>query len=324
MNPLLLFAAGLALLIAGAELTVRGGTRLATRLGVSPLVIGATIVAVGTSTPELAIGIQSSLQGRGALAVGNVAGTNIVNLLLILGMTAWMRALPLEPRTIKFDLPMMIAAAVTLLVMAWDSELSRLEGAILVAGAVGYTIAIVRQSMRESRAVRAARKAEGVEPREREERPGGIGRNLLLLVAGIAITVLGSDWLVDGAVVIAERLGVSDAFIGLTVVAIGTSSPELVTTIVSTIRRDRDIAVGNLIGSSSYNILAILGITCLVPSNGVQVGDNLTRIDIPVMTVVTLLCVPVFLSGKRLARMEGALFVVGYAAYLTYVVVTRT
>lgn len=324
MNPLVLFLAGLALLIVGAEFTVRGGTRVARRLRISPLVIGTTIVAVGTSMPELAVGIQSSLQGRGALAVGNVAGTNIVNLLLILGLTSWVRALPLEPRTIKLDLPMMIVAAAMLLFMAWDSVLTRVEGAILLAGAVVYTGLIVRQSRLESLAVRAARMAEGVEPREKEERPSGFARNTIMLLAGIALSVWGSDWLVDGAVQIAQTLGVTDAFIGLTVVAIGTSSPELVTTIVATIRRDRDIAVGNLIGSSSYNILAILGITCLVPSNGIDVGDNLTHIDIPVMTAVALLCAPVFMSGRKLTRFEGAMFVMGYAGYLGFVIVTRT
>jgi cation:H+ antiporter len=315
--------AGILIVIAGAEIVVRAGADLAARLGVSSLVIGLTVVALGTSTPELAVGIDAALQGSGSLAVGNIAGTNTFNLLFILGLSAWIAPLALRMQTLRFDLPIMMASAVALMVLSWDGVLTRTEGTLMVAAAMIYTLAVIRVGRRESRAVKARYVSEFAVPRrERGERQ--VIRSLAALITGIAVIVVGADWLVDGAVALARSLGVSDALIGLTVVAIGTSMPELVTTIVGTLRKERDIAIGNLLGSSIYNILVILGITSLVSSSGMHIDPELIRIDIPVMTAVACICAPVFLSGGRVARIEGAVFVGAYIAYLTYLVATRT
>jgi cation:H+ antiporter len=314
---------GIAALIGGAELLERGGSRLAARLGVPPLVIGLTVVSIGTSTPELAVGIEATLRGSGSLAVGNIAGTNTLNILLILGLSALLKPLAVSVRTVRFGLPMMIVAAVALMAMAWDGFLTRAEGAVLVGAALVFTVMIVRLARLESRAVRAEFAREYGAPREgRATRD--VAWHFALLVGGIAMIVVGAEWLVDGAVQLARMLGVSDAFIGLTVVAIGTSSPELVTTVIGTLRNTRDIAIGNLLGSSIYNIILILGVTCLIPPSGIDVDPDLVGVDLPVMTAVTLVCVPVFVSGHRVTRLEGALFVGAYVAYLTYLVLTRT
>jgi len=315
--------AGLAVMIGGAELLVRGGTRVAARLGIPPLVIGLTVVALGTSMPELAVGVEAAWQGSGALAVGNIAGTNTANLLLILGLSAWISPLALELPTLRLNLPMMIGSALLLLALAWDGVLSRLDGAVLVAGSVAYTGAVIRLARRGNQALK--------EDFIREYgTPGKTGSawetawSVVALLVGIALTVVGADWLVDGASGLARMFGVSEAVIGLTIVALGTSSPELVTAVVGTLRNERDIAIGNLLGSSVYNILGILGVTSLVPSAGLAVEANLVRIDIPVMAAVTIVCAPVFISGRRVSRLEGALFVTTYGIYLTYLVVART
>ncbi len=313
---------GLILLVGGAELIVRGGSRVAVYFGIRPIVVGLTVVSLGTSTPELAVGIEAAVQGAGPLAVGNITGTNIVNILLILGMSALLQPLALERRTLRFDLPLMTVSALALLMMSIDGILTRLEGAVLLISAVIYTALLVIWSRQESRQVRAEYRNEYGIPVARRS-AGEVTYAALMLVGGIAVVVLGSDWLVKGAVDLARMLGVSEAFIGLTVVAIGTSSPELVTTIVGTLKGDPDIAIGNLLGSSIYNILAILGITCLVPAAGLAVGPNLVRIDIPVMVAVTLLAIPVFVSGRRVTRGEGLLFVTAYVVYVAYLLLTR-
>jgi cation:H+ antiporter len=313
----------LAVLVGGAEMIVRGGGKLAGRLGISPAIIGLTIVAIGTSTPELAVGIDAVLKGNGSLAVGNIAGTNIVNILLILGLSALIRPLALRGQTLRLDLPMMVISAFALVIAAWDGTLSRTEGIVLMAGALIYTVIIVRLARHESAAMKRRYRKE-LDIFYENHAAHGIFRNFMVLVAGIAIVVLGADRLVDAAVTLARLAHVSDAFIGLTIVAIGTSAPELVTTIVSTIKGERDIAIGNLLGSGIYNILAILGVTCLFSSAGVDVGPNLRQFDIPLMAAVTLICVPVFMSGRAISRQEGALFVAAYGAYLAYLIFTRT
>lgn len=313
---------GLIALIVGAELIVGGGARLAARLRIPPMIIGLTIVSIGTSTPELAVGIEAALRGNGSLAVGNIAGTNTVNLLLILGLSALIRPLSLGSQTLRFDLPVMMVVALALLVMAMDGALTRFDGAVLVGAGILYTLAIIGVAHRGSPTTKLELAQEFATPSH--VRPlVDILRSGAALIAGIVIIVLGSELLVDQAVALARSLGVSDALIGLTIIAIGTSSPELVTTIVGTLRNDRDIAIGNLLGSSIFNILFILGITCLVPGQALQVEPNLARIDIPVMAAATLACIPIFLSGKRVSRMEGGLFVTAYFVYLFYLLTAR-
>ncbi len=322
MSAIVWCALGLAALVGGAELLVRAGSRLAALIGIPPILIGLTVVAVGTSTPELAVGIDAALQGKGSLAVGNIAGTNIFNMLFILGLSAAFLPLAMEMRTLRFDLPVMTVAACALLAMAWNGILTRVEGAILVGAAIIYTAAVIGWARRESRAVRLDFAKEYAIPASRREN-GKVASNLAGLGIGIVVIVVGAEWLVDGAVELARIMGVSDAFIGLTVVAIGTSAPELVTTVISTLRQERDIAVGNLLGSSIYNILLILGITTLVQSQGIEVEPVLIYVDLPVMVATTIACVPIFISGRRITRLEGMVFVGAYIAYLTYLIASR-
>ncbi|MGW8813329.1 calcium/sodium antiporter [Gordonia terrae] len=309
-----LILAGLAGLIVGAEFLVRGGSAIASRLGVSPLLVGLTIVSIGTSMPELAVGIDASLNDAGPLAVGSIAGTNIVNLLLILGLSAALVPLALGRQTIRLDLPVMTVSALLLLVLSLNGDLNRLDGVLLLAVAVAYTVTAIRVEVK----ARAS-------PTVTDELPatgGPVWGRVLELLGGIVLIVLAADWLVRGSVDVATELGVSEAFIGLTVVAIGTSAPELTTTIMSTLRGNRDLAIGNLIGSSVYNITFILGVTALV--RPLEVTDDLIRVDLPLMAAVALLCIPVFLSGRRVSRYEGVAFVALYLVYLGLLIAFRT
>lgn len=322
MTTFMLLFGGLALLALGAELVVRRGTRLAARLGVSPMVIGLTLVSIGTSAPELAIGVAAAWRDSGGLALGNVAGTNTANVLLILGVAALIRPLGLERRTLRVDLPVMVGASLMLMVLARNSMLGRLEGLLLVAGAALYTLLIAHGARRERRDDLAEQRAAGIEPPPASHT--GVAMDTAAVIAGIALIVLGSDWLVEGAIRLSRLLGVSDAFIGLTVVAVGTSLPELVTAVVATLRNARAIAVGNVIGSCVYNILLVLGVTALVPPRAIPVSTELLWVDIPVMTLAAVACWPVFSGSRRVTRFEGGLFVAAYTAYLTYLVLART
>ncbi len=317
-----LFIIGLLVLILGAELLTRSGITLARQLGIAPIIIGLTIVALGTSAPELAVGIDAALIGNGALAVGNIAGTNTVNVLLILGLSALLRPLALQTDTLTLDLPAMLIAGLLMLGLSADGSLSRLDGAVLLAAGGVYTVLVVRSARRSRRLVQ-------VEDPLKEGGSGGPEGNRALisiaqLLAGIILVVVSADWLVTGAVGLARLWGVSDAFIGLTVVAIGTSAPELVTTVMSTLRGERDVAIGNLIGSSVYNICVILGVTSLIPETGIPVPKEVIWVDIPVMAAVALACVPVFFSGREVTRVEGGLFVMAYVGYLAGLILTRT
>ncbi|MHC9295753.1 calcium/sodium antiporter [Mycobacterium sp. LTG2003] len=324
------FLAGLIALAFGAEVMVRGGAQLASRLGISPMMVGLTVVSIGTSLPELAVGVTAAVEGSGELAVGNIAGTNVVNVLFILGLSALLRPLAIERRTLRFDLPAMAAAAVLLWALSADGVLSRLDGTILVVGALVYTAILAYLSRQEScdAEIPPARPHLGeADPVSADASPppssASTARLIAMTVAGIGVVVLGAEWLVDGAVGLARGLGVSDALIGLTIVAIGTSAPELVTTLVSTVRGERDIALGNLLGSTVYNVLLILGVTCLVPAYGLTLSPALVWIDIPIMMVAALVCIPIFFSGRRVHRAEGFGMVVAYLLYLAFLLSTQ-
>lgn len=316
-----LIVIGLAALLLGAELVVRCGSSLARGVGVPPLLVGLTIVSIGTSAPELAVGIDAFSTGAGSLAIGNIAGTNIVNLLLILGLSAAIRPLVIGLQTLKLDLPAMSVSAVLLLVLCWDGSLSRVDGVILLGLAVVYTTLLFVFARREPPTVQEEF-ARAYPVQQRRARDAWL--QLVLLLAGIGIIVVGADWLVTGAVDLAQSMGVSDAFIGLTIVAIGTSAPEFATTIVSTIRGDRDIAIGNLIGSSTFNLTLVLGTSLLFAPGAVAVDAHLLTVDLPVMVAVSLVCIPVFRTGRRVSRFEGIAFVAAYLVYLAYLVIART
>ena len=320
LHPVLLFLGGLVIVVLGAEMLLRGATRIASMLGVSPIIIGLTVVSVGTSAPELAVGLTAAHEGRGPLAVGNIAGTNIVNILLILGLSAAIRPLPTRSLSVRLDVPVMIATAGVLFIMALDGVLDRTEGLGLLLAAVVYTVALVMLSRQEDSSTRLEFRdaLAGQAPPSRHPTGGGAWVwNAVLLVAGMALAVLGAELLVAGAVALAKAYGVSDAFIGLTIVAIGTSAPELVTTLISTARNDRDVAIGNLIGSSIYNVLVILGLTMLAaPASGVDVSAEVLWIDLPLAALVAIVCLPVFRSDRMVSRREGVGFVLAYVAYL--------
>jgi len=316
---ILLFAAGLVLLVGGAELLVRGSSRLAAAFGVSPLVIGLTVVAYGTSTPELAVSVSAGLEGRADLAVGNVVGSNVFNVLAILGACALLAPLKVEAQVVRREVPLMIAASLLAAGLGWDGRISALDGVVLVAGIVAYSVSSIVQSRRESAAVQAEY-AKEYGPQAAPAGTAGVAAQLVWIAAGLALLVLGSRWLVGGAVAAAQWLGISEVVIGLTIVAAGTSLPEVATSILATLRGERDIAIGNVVGSNLYNLLAILGVASLVTPGGLEVAPSIRHFDGPVMIAVALACLPLFATGNRLARWEGAVFLGYYVAYCVYLV----
>ncbi len=313
-SVLVLFVLGLGLLVAGAEGLVRGSSRLAARAGISPLVIGLTVVAYGTSTPELVVSTTAALKGQTDIAVANAVGSNILNVLLILGMCAVITPLAVTSQIIRREVPIMIVASLALLWFVLDGAITRAEAAVLLAGIVVYTASSIWQSRRESAAAQAAAGAPIEEPH------GSWTRDAAFVAAGLGALVLGARWLVQGAIAIAQSWGVSEAIIGLTIVAAGTSLPEVATSIVATLRGQRDIAIGNVVGSNIYNILAILGVAGLLSKSGLTIGPAMIAIDVPVMVAVAVACLPLFFTGGRLARWEGALFVAYYVAYTAFLI----
>ncbi|MCL1871962.1 MAG: calcium/sodium antiporter [Promicromonosporaceae bacterium] len=313
---------GLAALVAGGELVVSHGTRLAGYLRVSPMVIGLTVVAIGTSLPELAVGIDGIRRGVGSMVLGNVVGTDIVNVLLILGLSAVIKPIAVPRESLRIDLPMMTLSSAFLLVLALDGFLTTWDGIAFLVVGVAY-MGVVLYTARRRGAVTATLPEDGgavTVPAADGPRPTrrAVVTAVALLVLGLAVIVGGADVMLRGAVGIAEALGVSETIVGLTIVAIGTSAPELVTTIIATVRGERGLALGNLIGSSTLNITLILGTALMFGPHAIAVDPSLVRLSMPLMVVVGLVCVPVFLTGRRIARREGALFVAGYAGYLGY------
>jgi cation:H+ antiporter len=247
-------------------------------------------------------------------------GANLVNFMVILGLSAVLVPIALDRATVRFDLPAMTAAALLLFVLSIDGTLTRWDGAIMLLGAVAYTAGLVRVSRRET-ADQAEAPAANVGAAADRRR---LVPQVLLLLVGIAVVVVGAELLVEAAVSSARSLGVSDVVIGLTVVAIGTTAPEFVTTVVSTLRGDRELALGNLMGSSIYNIAAILGLTVVVAPDGVPVPDEVLAADLGLLVVAAAAAVPVFLTGRRISRIEGGLFIASYIGYMTWLLLTRT
>jgi cation:H+ antiporter len=283
------------------------------------------VVAFGTSSPELAISVQSAFAGQPEIAVGNVVGSNILNVLLILGLAALIAPLGVAQKLIRVDVPLMIGASLLLILMARDGTVSRLDGILLSAGAVAYTAFCVIQSRNESRAVRDEYEEEFAPPAG--EAAGGVRRqalNFVLMGVGLGLLMVGSRWMVDGATLFARRVGVSELIIGLTVIAVGTSLPEIATTVMASIRGERDIAVGNVIGSNLFNILLVLGATAVVAPRGVPVPPAALAFDLPVMVAVMIACLPVFFIGGTISRWEGVLFLGYYAAYTARLVLDAT
>jgi len=318
---ILLFIVGLVFLIIGAEALVRGSSRLAAVLGISPLVIGLTVVAFGTSSPELAVSIKSALSNQASIAVGNVIGSNIFNVLFILGLSALIVPLVVSQQLVRLDVPLMIALSVMVLILSLDENFSRADGLMLVAGLVIYVWFLIYQSRRESAEVKEEYAKEfGT---ERYATSSWV-KNIVLILGGLALLVLGSHWLVDSAVSFAQYLGVSELVVGLTIVAAGTSLPEVVTSVIATIRGERDIAVGNVVGSCIFNIMAVLGFAGIVAPTGIEVSTAVIRFDMPVMIVSALACLPIFFTGGVISRKEGALLLGYYVAYTLYLILAAS
>jgi len=315
---ILMFLLGLGALTVGAELMVRGASRLALTLGISPLVVGLTVVAFGTSAPEMAVSAGAALNGSGDIAVGNVVGSNIANVLLILGLSALIVPLTVNEQIIRQEIPIMIGASLLLVVMAMDGKFSPGEGMLLFALVIVYTVFLVIQSRRASQATQDEFASEMPDTHGKWDAHWAV--QVALIVVGLGLLVLGADWLVDAAVAVARIYGVSDLVIGLTVVAVGTSMPEIATSLVAAFRGERDIAVGNVVGSNVFNIFAVMGVAGILSGSGVVVSEAARNFDLWVMLAVALACLPIAISGREIARWEGGLFVGYYIAYTAFLV----
>jgi len=312
---ILWFVLGLVLLVVGAEALVRGASRLALEVGISPLVVGLTVVAFGTSSPELAVSLQSAVAGSADLALGNVIGSNIFNILFILGASALIVPLLVARQLVRQEVPVMIGASLLLFALALDGRIGRGDGVLLLGLLIGYTGFLIWQSRRQHQAAEAG--LPDAAPASAGWQ-GGPAVQLLLIAVGLGALVLGATWLVDAAVGFARHLGVSELVIGLTIVAAGTSLPEVATSLVAALRGERDIAVGNAVGSNVFNILGVLGVATVASPGGITVAPSVLAFDLPVMIAVALACLPIFFTGNLIARWEGALFLGLYAAYMAY------
>lgn len=306
----LLLIGGLVALLAGAEVLVRGASRLATATGMSPLVIGLTVVAFGTSAPELAVGIDAVHRGAAGIAIGNVIGSNITNVLLILGISALVTPLIVSRQLVWLDVPVMIASSVLVFALALDGNISRVEGGGLALAAVVYVSWLIRLARREAN--------EADDPVDPERGRWSWAVDIAMVVAGLALLVLGARWLVQSAVTVAGALGLSELVIGLTVIAVGTSMPEIATSIMAAVRGQRDIAVGNIVGSNVLNLLLVLGLTSVFSPDGIPVAAAAIHFDFPVMLAAAIACLPIFFTGHCIQRWEGAVFLGYYIAYTAY------
>ncbi len=320
MNPItfLTLVAGLVLLVIGAEFLVRGAAKIAAILQIPPLIIGLTIVAYGTSAPEMSVSVMSSFSAQGAdIAIGNVVGSNICNILLVLGLSSVVAPLVVTKQVIRSDVPIMIGVSLLLFMFALDGQISRVDSIIFFVGGVLYTLSLIYQSSKH-----------GAEQDEFAEEYGFSGevtpfvwlKNIVFIIGGSGLLILGSNWLVDSAVTIAEYFGVSNLLIGLTIIALGTSLPELATSVIASFRGERDIAVGNVLGSNIFNILAVLGIAGIVAPDGINVSPAVINFSAPVAIAVAFACLPIFYSGKKIDRTEGFLFLFYYLAYNGYLI----
>ena len=321
IETILLFVGGGILLVAGAEMLVRGASRLALGFGISPLVVGLTVVAFGTSAPELAVSIGASIGGTSGVALGNVVGSNIFNILLTLGLSALVIPLTVSIRLIRREIPLMIAISIITLVMALDGTIGRIEGTLLFAGSLFYTVVLIRQSRRENQENRVAvAEALGDTDAKREKAASTpLWKNILFLLLGLGGLVVGAEFLVASATTIAQALGMSDLVIGLTVVAAGTSLPELATSVIAAFRGERDIAVGNIVGSNIFNLLVVLGATGMI-SGDIPVPAGALTFDLPVMIAVAIAALPVLFTGLMINRWEGFVFVATYVFYTVHLV----
>ena len=319
---ILLLILGFVFLIIGAEALVRGASRLAIALGIPSLVIGLTVVAYGTSAPELAVSIFSSYQQQADIAVGNIVGSNIFNILFILGLSALIAPLVVSRQLIRLDVPLMIGVSLLTLALGADGKISRWDGAVLFVGALVYTFFLIYQGRKEVKELSQNQTESQVVKIPLSSQKWLV--NVGLIVTGLILLVLGSRWLINGATEIARYFGISELIIGLTIIAAGTSLPEVATSVIASLRGERDIAVGNVVGSNLFNLLFVLGLSGIIAPEGVQVSSAVLHFDMPIMIAVAIACLPVFFTDNLIARWEGGVFLGYYVAYMLYIVLAAT
>ena len=312
----ILLILGFILLVVGAELLVRGASRLAVIVRISPLVIGLTVVAFGTSSPELAVSLKAAFANSSDISLGNVVGSNIFNILFVLGISSLFLPLFVSQQLVRLDVPLMIIASVLVLILGLDGNIGRVDGLLLFTGIIAYIVFLIKKSRKEKTEIVEEYKLEYgdniIKPKRKI--PMFIGS----IVAGLVLLVLGSHLLVDSSVIIARYFNVSKLLIGLTIIAVGTSLPELATSVIATLKGERDIAVGNVIGSNIFNLLAILGLAGLLSPNGINVSETALSFDLPFMIAVAVACLPIFFTGYIISRWEGGLFLAYYFVYIIY------
>lgn len=315
LSTIAALVAGLVFLVGGAEALVKSASRLAATVGISPLVIGLTVVAFGTSAPELAVSLQASFSNQADVALGNVVGSNICNVLLILGISAIIAPLAVAQQIVRLDVPTMIGVSGLLVLFSWDGQISRSDGVILFLGGLIYTLFLVYQSRLEKDPIV---QDEYAQFGDRALSVKQVSLNLVLLVSGLALLIGGSQLLVKSAIAIATALGASPLIIGLTVVAVGTSLPELATSVTASFRGESDIAVGNVVGSNIFNILVVLGLSSAVSPTGIAVSPQAIAFDMPVMLAVAIACLPICVTHSKISRSEGVLLLFYYLLYVGY------
>jgi len=310
---------GLAGLVSGAELLVRGASRLGLIIGISPLVIGLTIVAFGTSSPEMAVSVRAAMTNHPDIVIGTNVGSTIFNILFILGICALVAPLVISQRLVWYEVPIMIVAHLLLLAMSLDGKITRLNALILLLCLICYIIYAIVKGRREAKPVTDEYQA-AFSVSKNGLNALNIGKQCALIILGLIFCVFGAGWLLDSAVSLARAWGVSELVIGITVVAAGTSLPEVATSVVATIRGQRDIAVGNVVGSNIFNILGIVGVTGLIAPDGIAVAPSVLRFDLPVAIAACVACLPVFFTWHKISRWEGGVFLGYYAAYTSYLI----
>jgi len=309
LEAILFLIIGLILLFIGAEGLIRGSSTLALKIGITPLVVGLTVVAFGTSTPELVVSLKAALIGNDSISLGNVIGSNIANIALILGIAALIRPLDVHANVIRKEIPIMITITILLILLLLDGEVGFVDGLIFVLAIVIYTIVNITLARKEKNAEVENEFKDGLKSKI------NVPLSIIMIVAGLGLLILGANLFVNGAISIAKSIGVSDAIIGLTIVAIGTSLPELITSIVASYKNESDIAVGNVVGSNIFNILGILGITALIITVN---AEGINFIDYGVMFFASLILLPLSKTGFKISRLEGAFLIAGYIAYIYY------
>lgn len=316
---ILMLLLGLAGLVAGAELLVRGASHLGLAIGISPLVVGLTIVAFGTSSPEMAVSIKAALTNHPDIVIGTNVGSTVFNILFILGICALVAPLIISQQLVWYEVPIMIGAHVLLLLMSLDGKITWFNGLVLFTCLICYIIYAILKGRREAKPI-ADEYQEAFPAENNRLNALNIGKQCALIIVGLIFCVFGAGWLLDSAVIIARALGVSELVIGMTIVAASTSLPEVATSVVATIRGQRDIAVGNVVGSNIFNILGIVGVAGLIAPDGIEVAPSVLRFDLPVAIGACVACLPVFFTGHRISRWEGGVFLGYYVAYTSYLI----